>query len=161
MKMVISVPMVLMIAVLAAACGKNNDAATTTVVAGVSPAPVETPPGITPLPSGEYGSPWCYQRGGSFNLENGTCRLTETTQFGWNKYYGRVDSRIYVYASDSVTVQAEGTYKVYVAGISYSGTFIAQRQGTIILEGDGFNSFKMRSITITRCYKNGYAVSCQ
>mgnify|MGYP001027040381 FL=1 len=160
MKMAIRFPLLVGIVVLAAACGKNNDENGAVVAAPVAVNPAA--PVITPAPAGQDIAAWCYQRGGYLNSANSTCRLTENTQFDWNKYYGSIDTGMTVYPGDSVTVYANGAHEVYVGGTLHSGTFVAQTHGRIVVKGNGYKSFRLRSVSITRCYSStGYAVACQ
>jgi hypothetical protein len=168
MKKLMSVPVFVIIAALAVACGKSKEDSTV-VVAGAVPAPSVLPPVATPLPpvispppSGVNMAAWCYQKGGIYESGSNTCRLSETTRFGWNRYYGTIDTGILVYPGDAVTVRVDGAHQITVGGASYAGSFISHTHGSLVVKGNGFNSFKILSVSVTRCYNSlFYAVACQ
>jgi hypothetical protein len=159
MKKLFSLPVLFVSAVLAAGCGKSNDAAI-----ALAPAPIVVPP-VDPVPHPIGVDPvvWCQQRGGAYLSGHNLCRIGETTQFGWNSYTGSINTGIMVYPNDSVSISASDSPSVSVGGRSYGavGSFISQSSGTLVLHKGGFKFFRIHSVRLTRCYNtHGFGVAC-
>jgi hypothetical protein len=159
MKKFITAPALLLLVCSFAACGKTDSASP--VAAGqplvANPAPY---PGTQP--AGDFNI-WCNQRGGLYYASHAVCKIQETTQFGWNMYWGGIDTRIPVYMNDTVSILVSGSPAAVVGGVSYpaASTFVSHSQGNLVLQASGTGSFKIKSIQLTRCYNHNYqSVQC-
>jgi len=148
------------IAMALAGCGKkntNNDP-----IPPLALAPVVVAPPLPPPSPGVDPNYWCYSQGGQYNHTSGICRITSYQDFAWNRFIGSMDTGIQVYFNDHVRVSASSGTKFYVAGVRQSGSnFVSTASGPLSLKGDGWDSFRVRSVEISRCYHNsGQLVSC-
>lgn len=161
MKKFITAPALLLLVCSFAACGKKDSAspvATSQQPVAANPAP--SPGGSQPL--GDFNA-WCNQRGGLYYASHAVCKIQEITQFGWNMYWGAIDTRIPVYENDTVSVIVSGSPAAIVGGTSYSAasTFVSQSRGNLVLQASSARSFKIKSIQLTRCYNHNYqSVQC-
>lgn len=158
MRKMMSIPVLVLIAAVAVACGKSKGNQSPVAVA---PAPVDVgvPPPVTPPPTGVDMSAWCYHKGGTLLSAQSICQFTDTIGFNWNQYYGTIDTKILIYAYDTVSVRVDGSHKNYVGGILYPDEFVSQSNGSLIIKG---SRFEIRTVKITRCINSsGHAVVCQ
>ena len=163
MKKYITAPALLLLVCSFAACGKKDSASP---VAASQQAVVTNPtnpnPGPGTQPVSDFNT-WCNQRGGLYYASHSVCKIQEITQFGWNMYWGAIDTRIPVYVNDTVSVIVSGSPAVIIGGASYSAasTIVSQSQGNLVLQAAGTSSFKIKSIQLTRCYNHNYqSVQC-
>jgi len=158
MKKYITAPAVLLLVCSFAACGKTDSASP--VTAGQQTAAANLAPGSQP-PS-DFNT-WCNQRGGLYYASQAVCKIQETTQFGWNMYWGGIDTRIPVYVNDTVSILVSGSPAAIVGDTSYpaASTFVSKSQGHLVLQANGASSFKIKSIQLTRCYNHNFqSVQC-
>lgn len=143
------------------ACGKTDS------TDPASSQPVVTDPAPYPTYSGQPApadfNSWCQQRGGFYYATQAVCKIQEITQFGWNMYWGAVDTHIPVFMNDTVSIIVSGSANAWVGNGKYpaSSTFVAQSQGSLVIKGRHQSGFKIKSIQLTRCYNhNGQSVQC-
>jgi hypothetical protein len=156
MKKYITAPALLLLVCSFAACGKKDSASPVAASQQVASASL-----TTQAPS-DFNI-WCNQRGGLYYASHSVCKIQEITQFGWNMYWGAIDTRIPVYVNDTVSVIVSGAPAVIIGGASYSAasTIVSKSQGNLVLQAAGTSSFKIKSIQLTRCYNHNYqSVQC-
>jgi hypothetical protein len=149
-----------LLAMALVACGKKNNADTGVIPPG---GPVVIAPPITPPPVGTDPAYWCAAKGGRFSYHHNLCRISRYQNFGWNRYWGSIDTGIMVYTNDRVLVEVGGDPKIYVGGYNYGRNynFVSQVSGTIVVKDSIHDSFKIKSVEIQRCYGiNGVSAVC-
>jgi len=169
MKKLMYLPVLAFLVVILVACGKNNDVPVHPIGAPVvvdpsHPVPPQPQfPHQPPIQNQISVSDWCYQQGGHYYSSHDLCRIQENKQYGYNINMGAMAANVMVFRGDHVRVRASGSPSVIVGGRSYGSgtTFVSRTEGPLVLQGDGFSSFRLRSVQITRCYgPYGFGYTC-
>ncbi|MGZ3685859.1 MAG: hypothetical protein ACXVB9_21025 [Bdellovibrionota bacterium] len=148
-----------------AACGKSDNTAVVDPNAGaiVATAPVGTiypvPPGYTGISLQQY----CQYYSGQYN--GTTCNITQTANGSqWSAQIGNVNTGLYVYSGERVSIADSGVPAVFVGSVSVGSgnlSFIAQTSGYLGFQKYSLSTYSIQSIQITMCLSQpGVAVAC-
>jgi hypothetical protein len=151
---------------VAASCGKkDSDGMEIVAPQPAAPAPPSQPSQPQPLPNPPPTytidlQTWCWQQGGIY--AQGICKIQDSQMLSWNWLVGSITTQTMIYFNDIVSVETDGSPKIYVGNSSHgrNGTFVAKTSGLLGFKGDDFKSYRIRNIHITRCYSTIGSVAC-
>jgi hypothetical protein len=150
---------------VAASCGKKDSDGIDVVApqpAAPAPAPAPQPVPLPNPPPTNYTdlSTWCWQQGGIYG--QGICKIQDSQKLSWNWLVGSITTPTMIYFNDIVSVETDGSPKIYVGNVSHgrNGTFVAQTTGQLGFKGDDFENYRIKNIHITRCYSTIGSVAC-